>query len=214
MSDEPTIESLQATITEQTAKLEDQSGQITSILAKNEELLGETKKAKAAARDTETKATQQAADKAKADGDFEQLYKSSQAANAVLQEEHDGLKGSVSTEKRNNAAMKVATELADGANADLLSSFIAPRLKFTDEGLKVTDASGNLTVSTLADLTTEFKNDARYSALLKGNQSNGGGANGGGNGGGAAKTISRADFNALNPVAQAAFAKDGTVTDQ
>ena len=74
---------------------------------------------------------------------------------------------------KGNVAMKLAAEIADGANAELLSEFIGRRLKFHDDGVKVTDNSGNLTVSSLSDLKTEFQNDARYSALLKGNQSSG-----------------------------------------
>jgi len=126
-----------------------------------------------------------------------------------LQGEYEGLQGSIATEKKNNAAMKIATELADGSNAELLAEFLGRRLKFTDEGIKVTDAAGNLTVSSMDDLKKEFAGDARYAALLKGNQSSGGGASGGSNGGGAAKVKNRAEFEALNHTDRTAFVKDG-----
>ncbi len=206
---------------ENTPSLEDLQSQITemsksndSLKAKNEELLGETKKAKTAKRESEAAAQLAADAKAQADGDHEQLYKSSQSKLTATLDELEGLRGSIATEKRNTEALKMATKLADGDNADLLSGFIAQRLKFTDEGLKVTDSSGALTVSTLADLEAEFKNNTRYSALLKGNQSSGGGANGGNNSGGAAKVKTRADFLALTPTAQMEFTKSGgTVTN-
>jgi hypothetical protein len=110
--------------------------------------------------------------------------------------------------------MKLAAEIADGANAELLSEFIGRRLKFHDDGVKVTDNSGNLTVSSLSDLKTEFQNDAKYSALLKGNQSSGGGASGGSNSSGATKVRNRAEFEALNPAKRMEFIKSGgTITN-
>jgi len=188
--------------------------ELERVLAKNNELLSEAKKAKAAKRDSDAAAQASADAKAQADGDHEQLYKSSQEKLTTTLGELDTLKGSIATEKRNSEALKIATKLADGDNADLLSGFIAQRLKYTEEGLKVTDVNGDLTVSSLVDLENEFKGNARYSALLKGNQSSGGGASGGSNGGSAAKTIDRADFEALNPVASMKFIKDGgTVTN-
>ncbi len=188
----PSLEDLQA-------QLAEANSSIVSMKAKNEELLGETKAAKAAKRESEAKAQAEAESKAKEAGDHEQLYNSSQEKLSNTLSELEGLKGSIATEKRNTEAMKIAMKLADGDNADLLSGFIAQRLKFTDDGLKVTDASGQLTVSSLADLEAEFKGNARYAALLKGNQSSGGGATGGNNSGGAAKTMSFSDFNKLDP---------------
>jgi hypothetical protein len=198
----PTIEELQTA-------LDAAQKSVTALENKQVELLDEAKKAKAARKAVEEAARLDAENKAKGQGDFEQLYKSSEAARLALQEEHVALKGNVANEKRNNEAMKIATSLADGPNAELLSEQIAKRLKFTDEGLKVTDASGNLTVSSLKDLATEFQNNDRYKALLKGNQSSGGGASGGSNSGGAAKTMTRAEFNTLDPVAQSKAMKDG-----
>lgn len=186
--------------------------ELARVLAKNEELLGEAKKAKQERRDSNAAAQAAIDAKAQADGDHEQLYKSSQEKLTGTLSELEELKGSIATEKRNTEALKMAAKLADGDNADLLSGFIAQRLKFTDEGLKVTDLNGDLTVSSLADLETEFKNNARYSALLKGNQSSGGGATGGNNSGGAAKTMMRVDFNTLSqkdPIAASKFMREG-----
>lgn len=201
--DEPTLESL-------TAQLADITKSNDSLKAKNAELLGETKQAKTAKREAEEAARVAAETKAKADGDHEQLYKSSEAAREKTQGELDALKGTVATEKCKTASMKIAAKLADGSNVDLLSDFIVRRLKYSEgEGLKVTNASGELTVSTMDDLENEFKNDARYMALLKGNQSSGGGAGGGDKGGGAAKVKTRAEFDALNQADRMTFTKSG-----
>jgi len=201
-ADAPTIEQLQA-------QLADQAKSIDGLTAKNQELLTETKTAKTQKREIEASAEAERTKVAVAKGDHEQLYKSSQEANKTLQSQLEEMQLGISTEKRNNAAMKIATELADGDNAGLLSEFISRRLKYTDDGLKVTDSTGQLTVSSVDDLATEFKNDVRYSALLKGNQSSGGGATGGSNSGSAAKVKTRAEFDALDPVAKSKFFKDG-----
>jgi hypothetical protein len=198
----PTLEQLQAQVAAAEAEK-------AAMASKMDELLGEAKKAKAAKRDEEAArlAAEQAAAAEK--GDFEQLHKSAMAELEKERAAHKELVSSIGQEKRNNAAMKIATDLADGPNADLLSEFIAKRLKYTDGGVKVTDENGELTVSTVDELKTTFKNDPRYTALLKGNQSSGGGATGGSNSGGAAKTLTRAEFEALNPIAAAKFMKEG-----
>jgi alanyl-tRNA synthetase len=180
-----------------------------AMKAKMDELLTEAKKAKSAKREIEEQSQIERERIAREKGDFEQLHRSSEERYQATVKELDSMRASVANEKRNNAAMKVATELAEGANAELLSEFISRRLKYHDDGVKVTDSSGDLTVSTLDDLKAEFKNDARYSALLKGNQSSGGGASGGSNSGGAAKVKSRAEFEALDPAGRMSFVKSG-----
>ena len=83
------------------------------------------------------------------------------------------------------------------------------RLKYQEGELKVTDGNGNLTISSLDDLRNEFQNDSRFASLLKGNQSSGGGATGGNNSGSAAKTKSRAEFEAFNPADRMKYIKSG-----
>jgi len=204
---EPSIEDLQA-------QLADATSQMTAMKAKNNELLTETKKAKSDKREAEAAAEAERIRLATEKGDHEQLYKSANEKLVSTQSELENLQLSIAVEKKNTAALKMATELADGSNAELLGEFIGRRLKFTDDGLKVTDTTGALTVSSLDDLKKEFANDPRYSALLKGNQSSGGGASGGSNGSGAAKVMMRSEFDALDPVAKSKFMKDGgTLTD-
>lgn len=196
----------QAQVEEIKAELQ---SQIDSMAAKNDELLGEVKSNKKARREADEAARVAAEDKAKTDGDFEQLFKSSEERSTGLQSELDGLKSGIANEKRNGAAMKIATQLCEGDNVDLMSTFIAPRLKYTDEGVKVLNAAGELTVSTIADLQEEFKSNVRYSSLLKGNQSTGGGANGGRSSGATSKESTRADFDQMNPTQRSKFIRDG-----
>ena len=207
MVEEVTVEDLQT-------KLEEATKSIESLTKHNEELFTETKAAKAQKRAAEEEIEAERIRFAKKKGDHEQLYNSSQEQNKVLQSKLDGLELKISTKERDNVSLGLATELAEGANIKLLSKFISPRLKYTDEGVKVLDDNGGLTVSSIEDLKTEFKNNADFKSLLKGNQSSGGGASGGANSGGAAKTLNRADFEALNAVASMKFIKDGgTVTE-
>jgi hypothetical protein len=177
-------------------------------------LLGETKTAKALAKQQAEDATQLANDKAKKDGDFEQLYNSSTEQATGYKAELEALKGSISTSNTNREAMSIAMQLADGFNAELLSEKIAQRLKYTDEGVKVLDVNGQLTVSTVEDLKNEFSNNERFASLLKGNQSSGGGASGGKSSGAAGKLLTRAEFDAMNPTKRMEFIKaDGKLTN-
>lgn len=216
MSEEDTVTE---TITD--TDLNDNSKELAALVAENasmkskmDELLTEAKRAKQAKRDIEAESTAERERVAKEQGDYQQLHKSAQEKYESTLTELDSLRQGVANEKKNNTALKLAADLADGANAEILSEFIGRRLKFHDDGVKVTDANGSLTVSSFEDLKNEFKNDARYAALLKGNQSSGGGASGGSNSGGATKVRSRAEFEALNPVKRMEFVKSGgTITD-
>lgn len=185
-----------------------------AMQTKMDELLGETKLAKTAKREADEAARLAKEDKARKDGDFEQLFNSSEEKNKTTQTELDTLRSGIATEKRNNSAMKLAGELAEGVNAELLSEFIAPRLKYTDEGVKILDSNGQLTVSTLDDLKAEFQGSSRFASLLKGNQAAGGGATGGSGSGATSKTLSRTEFEALSPMKKMEFAKSaGAVVD-
>lgn len=180
-----------------------------AMRAKMEQLLGETKQAKAKARQEAEEKARIANEKAQKDGDFEQLFKSSSEQAAQYKEQLDNLTSTIANEKRNNEAMKIAAQLADGYNAELLGEKIAQRLKYTDEGVKILDSNGQLTVSTVEDLKTEFQNNERFASLLKGNQSSGGGAAGGKSGGAATNVIPRADFDSMSPIKQMEHVKSG-----
>jgi len=123
----------------------------------------------------------------RANGEFEQLYASTQ--QALEQERSKNAEILTRIERRDltSAAAKVSGSIADGENAEILAEFIERRLKIVEGQVKVTDASGNLTIATLDDLAKEFQQAPRYAALVRGTQANGGGATGG-KGGGATKT--------------------------
>lgn len=124
----------------------------------------------------------------RANGEFEQLYTSAQQALEQERSRLAELTASIERRDLTSAASKVATGIADGENAEILAEFIQRRLKVVDGQVKVTDASGNLTIASLDDLAKEFQQAPRYASLVRGTQANGGGA-AGGKGGGATKTF-------------------------
>jgi len=191
------------------AQLTSAQGETTSMKSKMDELLGETKKAKALKKQADDEAVAIAKAKALKDNDFEQLFKSSEEQRQSSDSRYDELLGKIATDKQKAEAMRISIQLADGDNAELLAQFIAPRLKYTDDGVKILDSNGQLTVSTVEDLKTEFQNNARYSSLLKGNQSSGGSAPGGKSGSAADKTITRTEFEKLTPLDRSKFLKKG-----
>ena len=177
---------------------------------KTGQLLSETKKAKAQRTQAQEDADRVKREEATKAGDFEQLFKSSEDRLANTQKELAGLHTTISNEKRANSAMKIATELADGPNAEILAEFIGRRIKYTDEGVKVVNDAGELTVSTVNELKEEFRNSSRYASLLKGNQSSGSSASGNSNtSGSAANAVTRAEFEQMDPVKKMAFIKKG-----
>jgi len=205
----PTVEQL-------ASQLKELADSNETLKADNDRLTAKVSEANKHTKAAEDAAKVAAKAQAEKDGNFEQLYNSSEESRISLQERFDTLQTGNAEKEASAAAMRIAVKLADGENAEILADYIKKRLKSTDQGIKVVDSDGNLTVSTLEDLQKEFSGSARYASLIKGRQSSGGGANGGANGGSSAKeTILRADFDALDPAARAEKMKAGAqVVDQ
>lgn len=189
--------------------IEDLKKQLDSLRGKTEELLGETKKAKAKAREEMEAKERAKLEKAKKEGDFEQLLKSSENERTSLSKRLEELQGKVSSEKLRTESLRLAGELADGANAELLSEFVIKRLKYTDDGIRVLDANGDLTVSSAEDLKKEFQNSEKFKALLRGNKASGGSAQGSGNSVASSQGIDRTAFDKMHPVKQMEYIKKG-----
>jgi hypothetical protein len=163
------------------------SEDLEGLKRQNQTLLDEAKEAKRLRREADEKLEREKLDAAKAKGDFEQLYASSEQALAAERARLAELTTSIERRDLTSAASKIATGIADGENAEILAEFVQRRLKIVEGQVKVTDASGNLTIATLEDLAKEFQQAPRYASLVRGTQANGGGA-AGGKGGGATKT--------------------------
>lgn len=164
-----------------------QTEDVEGLKRQNQTLLDEAKAAKQRAREAEQQREQQAVEAAKAKGDYESLYTSSEQALAAERQKLADLQAGIEKRDLSGAASKVAAQIADGPNAEILAEFLERRLRIVDGQVRVTDAGGNLTVSTLEQLGKEFQEEPRYASLVRGSQANGGGA-AGGSGGGATKT--------------------------
>lgn len=179
------------------------------LKAKFDEVLTEKKRLQKRIKEIESQAESKARQEAEARGEFEQLYKSASNKNKELLDRLQQIEQEKAQEQINAASLKISAEIADGSNAELLSVFVAKRIKYVEGEVKVLDSKGQLTVSTLDDLKKEFARDEKFKPLLRGSQATGGGASGAGNGVPTKKTMSRARFNALENEEKSNFMRSG-----
>lgn len=213
MSDEDKSKELEA----MKAQLEALNTEKERMQAKMEELLSETKAAKAKAKAEAEAAAKAAEEAARKSGDTEALEKSWQEKlgkrEAELMAElqaRDRWLDEITVEAEAN---RLASELDFEGSAKLLLPLIKPRLKRdVRDGrpvVAVLDATGKPSASTLDDLKAEFLNDASLARFVKGSSATGGGAAGAKSGGAAVKTMKRDAFESLDPSARVAFCADG-----
>lgn len=153
-----------------------QQEDVSGLKRQRDELLAEKKAEQERRRAAEEQAKREADERARAEGNYQQLFESSQAELERERSSLVELRRSIEQRDINLAATRIATAIADGDNADILKEFIAKRLKVAEGQVRVTDDSGNLTVSALADLQREFETSPRYASLVRGSQAGGGGA--------------------------------------
>ncbi len=193
------------------ALYEKASEDLQKVVAKKDELLSETKKAKKDREDQLAASKRVETEKAQKDGEFEKLWQSAEEQRKVLEQELQNERNSYKQEKIQTHAMRMAVELADGdaQSAKLLSHFLQDKLS------KIASETGSLDDSILAAVKQEFKNNKDFAPLLSGSKAKGGGALGSGNSVAKANSVDRAAFNAMGPVEQRNFIskQHGTVTD-
>ena len=143
---------------------------------KVDELLGKTVTASQKAREAEEKLAREAEQRAKEQNDFKSLYESSEKARSEQEKKIHEMQSNNVREKVESESMRLALSLADGDNAELLSSFLKPRITFSDDGLIVLDEKGQPTVSTIDELKKEFMSNSKYNALLRQSKASGGSA--------------------------------------
>jgi len=181
---------------------------VSGLKRKIDELLTEKKTVQQKAMEAEELARQETAEKLKKANDYEQLYNSSESERQKAADELATLKANLQQQQVASQATKVASQLTkDTARAKLLSEQISSRLSLVDGEVRVLDANGNLTVSSVEELTQSIK--AEYPFLVDGSQAAGGGATGGSSGAGDTKTVSRADFDSMDAVKRMKFVKSG-----
>lgn len=186
----------------------DDSG-IASMKVKLEQLLTEKKESDRKAREEAEQRARDNEEAAQKNGDYKKLLelereKREQLENTLKERDERDKQKAVMSE-----AEKMAASLTrDVGKAKLLAKEIAARLALTDDGLKVTDENGQLTVSSLDELATQVKTSLPF--LVDGSQASGGAAQG--SKGGAAdssKQVTRSQWDGMNHVDRANFAKEG-----
>jgi len=145
----------------------------------------------------------------KKQNDFQQLYESQKQEADSLRKKIEEMNHAVQRQTIGGEAAKIASTLTkDVAKAKLLEKEISQRLSLVENEIRVVDESGQLTVSTLDDLTANIRQN--YPFLVDGIQAQGGGAarsHGGADVGN--KEISRSQFDELNQAQRSRFFRDG-----
>lgn len=141
---------------------------------------------------------------------MEEKIKAVEARISPIEQERDSFRNAFHGEKIGNAfanSKYIADKLA--IPSDVVQAMFAKNIKFEDAGVVGYDAAGNKLYSrakpgdlapfdeALELLVESYPNRER---ILKGSGANGGGAKGGGNGG--KRTVSRAQFDKMDPVVQ------------
>jgi hypothetical protein len=115
----------------------------------------------------------------------------------------------VARQKVQSEATKLASTLTkDVAKAKLLEEKLSQRLTLMDGEIRVTDDSGQLTVSSIDDLVSTVRTDFPF--LIDGIQATGGGATRSqGRADVGFREISRSDFDGMKHADRARFLKEG-----
>jgi len=182
---------------------------VQGLKAKNEELLAEKRRAQQEKEKIDAEAKAERERIAAENGQFKELYESQKEEANQLRSTIEQMNQAVAQQKIQGEASRLASSLTkDTARAQLLEKEISQRLQLVDGEVKVVDESGQLTVSTLDDLSANIKQS--YPFLVDGSQAQGGGAarsQGGADVG--AREMSRDDFEQMNPAKKAEFMKSG-----
>lgn len=183
--------------------------EVSGLKAKNDELLSEKKAALRAKEELDAKARAEKEEIAKQQNDFKQLYESQKQEADSLRKKIEEMNHAVQRQTIGGEASRIAATLTkDVAKAKLLEKEISQRLSLVENEIRVVDESGQLTVSTMDDLTAQIRTN--YPFLVDGIQAQGGGAarsHGGADVGN--KQISRSEFDGMNQGQRAKFLREG-----
>jgi len=169
------------------------------VVAKKEELYKETKKAKAEREQAEIEAQRISEETAKKNGEFEKLWQTASKEKEELLNQLKAVKHSNRQEKLQIASMRIANELADGDNAELLSEFVVRSLD------NMADEHGLLSGDVTKAIIEDFKSNVKFKSLLRASKASGGSAPGITRGVSEKVSLTRAEFDQMSPVKRAEF---------
>ena len=178
------------------------------LKSKVDELLSEKKKVQQEREEARTQARLEAEEKAQKENDYKQLFEAQKEESNTLRQTIDKMNADIKQQKVSTEAAKLASQLTkDTGRAQLLQKEISQRLTLVDNELRVTAETGQLTVSSLDDLTNAIKTS--YPFLIDGSQASGGGAVKAQGGAEARKEVSRAAFDQMDQRQRHEFFKSG-----
>lgn len=183
--------------------------EVSGLKAKNDELLAEKKAAQRAKEELDAKARAEKERYAQENGQYQELYESQKQEANSLRQKIEEMNQQVARQKVQSEATKLASTLTkDVAKAKLLEEKLSQRLALMDGELRVTDDSGQLTVSSIDDLVSTIRTDFPF--LIDGIQATGGGATRSqGRADVGFREISRSDFEGMKHADRARFLKEG-----
>lgn len=187
----------------------------TGLKAQRDALLNEKKEAQRKTKEAEEAAKAAAEEAARKSGDVAALEKSWQEKLATTESNYksqaDALTKQIHGLTVGQTATKLAAELAISGSADVLLPHIQNRLtveiKDGVPSVRVLDLQGKPTAMTVDELKQEFISNKAFAPLIAASKATGGGASSGG--GGAAKTMTRKQFDSMNPNDKMEFVKSG-----
>jgi hypothetical protein len=196
-------ETLDKTLEEKVAE------EVAGLKAKNDELLAEKKAAQRAKEDLDAKARAEKERYAQENGQYQELYESQRQEADGLRKKIEEMNQHALRQQVKSEATKLANSLTkDVAKAKLLEEKLSQRLTLMEGEIRVTDDSGQLTVSSIDDLVGSVKTDFPF--LVDGIQATGGGATRSqGRADVGFKEMSRSEFEGMLHADRAKFLKDG-----
>ena len=178
------------------------------LKSKVDELLSEKKKVQQEREQAREMARLEAEQKAQKENDYKQLFEAQKEESNTLRQTIEKMNADITQQKIRGEAAKLAAQLTkDTGRAQLLQKEISQRLTLVDNELRVTDESGQLTVSSMEDLANAIK--TTYPFLVDGSQASGGGAVKAQGGAEARKEVSRAAVDKMDQWQRSDFIKSG-----
>lgn len=187
---------------------EETQKKLETVAAHKDKLYQETKAAKAEREAAKQEAHRIEQEKAMKDGEFEKLWQTTKQEKDALMNQLNEFKNANKNEKIQIASLKVASELADGYNVEILSKFVQEKIA------ALADDMGQVAPDVVDAVMQDFKNNEKFKALLRGSKAAGGGATGGSPSGHSANKINRSEFDLMSHTARKQFlSKGGRLTD-
>lgn len=180
---------------------------------KVDELLGEKKTAAQRAKEAEAEATRVAQEAAKKNGKLEEFETSLRSEfdkeRNTYKTQLESLTSRVTSAEKKAVLGSMSGDFITPESLELVSQLVKTTVDNDNIKTEFTDFAGNVITTDPAIFKQWMAKHPAISHLMKADGASGGGAGGSNNGNGVTKTMSRNNFDKLNPSAKADFMKQG-----